>query len=737
MAKRRIVLLPLVASMLTLAAACTPRTTVRHPLVPATGITGDEEYQIQRGYYDALEVGAGGRLERRARLEAWLLGEADRDLAAQRPERALTRFRLALTLWDAEELWAKTDDDGQPGSCIDDAPLLRTADSLDQVFRRRGGHQAVLLALAVERALCRGDSTAPHRWRQLLDWTRLEDTLQRGSRKTMEDLEEVVEVWPTPLVVEELARVYLDQVAQGSRVGGSGLGEQLSEMLNLGAQPAMVVRRLAALYLGISQPQRAATALGRATAAAPELEGSPLAVLLAKTLRPEAGVRDALALAVVFARLEDDLPVAERICRDAGRRFAKESAPWLCVGEIAARRGRMTVAIDALERAVDRDATDWTAWMALARLYHNRLVQLASNDKLGDLGGELRHIETLHAEAQRRFPGKELEPSIADALYAVGRGYFNAGKIDEALRFLDRSLDRAANLPALEQLAQIQLKRGRGRAAMAVLDRAWPLAEKEEPDAARLYWQAKLERHRGDAWELLGDHPQALAAWRHAADNWHRIIRLHARTTGEGRAEAELERGKLLYLLGDRVSAIRSFERAIDTLPERGITYAETLAFLIPRGEREEALDAYHRALGRPEITEYLKTYFTLWVINLDRRVGQPEDPLGHAFLADLSGHEWYHQLAAWATGRMDDAELLARADSPAKRSEAYFYQAMRVLERGDQAEAEKLWRQVLVTEMMSYFEFDMATYYLTHGAKLAPPAASPNLVLPPGGDAI
>ncbi len=49
----------------------------------------------------------------------------------------------------------------------------------------------------------------------------------------------------------------------------------------------------------------------------------------------------------------------------------------------------------------------------------------------------------------------------------------------------------------------------------------------------------------------------------------------------------------------DGEMAIEAFERAIDAAPERGSTYADVLAYLVPRGERDEALDAYHRAVGR------------------------------------------------------------------------------------------------------------------------------------------
>src|SRR5205807_1765311 len=103
--------------------------------------------------------------------------------------------------------------------------------------------------------------------------------------------------------------------------------------------------------------------------------------------------------------------------------------------------------------------------------------------------------------------------------------------------------------------------------------------------------------------------------------NWSALLETHPDQLGpEERAEAELERGKLFYQLGDRERALAGIERAIDAAPERGATYADALAFLVPREEHDEALDAFHRALGRGAISEYLKVYCSLWIVDLDRR---------------------------------------------------------------------------------------------------------------------
>ena len=48
----------------------------------------------------------------------------------------------------------------------------------------------------------------------------------------------------------------------------------------------------------------------------------------------------------------------------------------------------------------------------------------------------------------------------------------------------------------------------------------------------------------------------------------------------------------------------------------------------------------------------------------------------------------------------------------------------MRGLGTGKRDEARALWRKVVDTRLMAFFEFDMATYYLKHPAGLGNPDA-------------
>jgi lipoprotein NlpI len=60
--------------------------------------------------------------------------------------------------------------------------------------------------------------------------------------------------------------------------------------------------------------------------------------------------------------------------------------------------------------------------------------------------------------------------------------------------------------------------------------------------------------------------------------------------------------------------------------------------------------------------------------------------------------------------------------DAPARKAESSFYRAMRAWSEGKKDEAKRLWQDVLSTDMMAFFEYDMAAYYLKHGSAPAQP---------------
>lgn len=723
---------------LVLAGACAPHATPPpvHPsaatisATPVKRIVTEDDYNTARPEYDALPIGAADRGERRAALAGYSLKQVRDDLDRGHPEDAYDAFKQALTLWDAAELWS-----GKVGGPTSDE-LRDGAARVERAFKKRGAHEEVLVALAVEMALQPDDAAARARYAEVTGWLRAGGATENelgatldGRGRVVDDLETVARLWPSPFVVGELTRLYFERHEASLTSSESGSlrrrrGGDLRALLQGGGRPSTAYD-LSRLYLRVSRPDAAAAELAKIKT--PQPGDDQIRLLVEHYAGKGAQPSDAINVAMLMAQGHDDYDVAERVCTDAAQRFPQAAEPHLCAGQIAMGRERLVVAMREFEAARQLQPGNRDVWQQLARLWERRLVAFANDENLDvtQLEPQLKKVEAFHAAAQKQFPGEPLHPSLAGALFEVGRGYYNVGRLQKAMEYLERSVGTEPSATAMELMGQIRLKKGDVKEAIALFERGIGIAAQaaqKDPNerAGEIYWRARLRRNVGDAYEALGDGGNAETARRSAIADWDTLAGIGL--TPDGKAEAGVERAKLFYMIGDRDQSLAAFESAIDAAPDRGSTYADVIAFLVPRGELDEALDAYHRALGRNEVTEYLKVYCSLWIVDLARRAKQPVDPLASAYLLSTDGGKWYDDLARWATGRETDPQMLARVDTPAKKAESSYYRAMRAAEAGDLDTAKKLWREVVDTDMMAFFEYDMAQMFLRLGTAPAHP---------------
>jgi tetratricopeptide (TPR) repeat protein len=691
------------------------------PAGPVKAISSEDDYNAARPDYDALTVHASERAARRQALEAWLVGQVRSALDRGHVEEAYDQLKQAATLWDAEELGGK----------IEDAPLHDGAVRIEQAFKKRGAHEEVLVALAIELELAPRDAGVRARYDEVTGWLRAGGATESeggmpvdGRGRVIEDLETVVKLWPSPFVVGELSRLYLERHEAGIANDPLGLGRRprrngndLRAILQGGPRPSTAYD-LARLYLRVSKADEAVAKLRLIKT--PQPGDEQIRLLIERYASKQATPSDAINVAGLLAQGHDDADVAERVCIDATARFPQATDPHLCAGEVAMAREQFVVAMREFEAARQLQPANRKIWEQLAQLWQARLYILVSDENLDvtQLEPQLKKVEAFHAAAQKQFAGETIHPSMANALFDVGRGYFNAGRLGKAMEYFERSVAVEAQATTLQQMGQIRLKKGEAKEAVALFERGVALPKSDK--AEELFWRAKLRRDLGDAYELSGDKSAAETARKSALADWDALANLGL--TSDGKAEAGIERAKLWYQLGDRDQSIANFEAAIDAAPDRGGTYADVIAFLVPRGELDEALDAYHRALGRNEVTEYLKVYCSLWIVDLARRAKQPIDPLASSYLQSTDGGKWYDDLARWATGRETEQQMMTRVDTPAKKAESAYYRAMRAIEAGDGEGAKRLWKEVVDTDMMAFFEYDMAQMFLRMGTAPAHP---------------
>jgi len=739
------------------------------------GIAYEDDFLEARLVFQALPISAPERAPLRGKLLHYLL---DPVLAlklddVRRETRELESddlydtvfesFRDALGLYDPAEISGVS-----PQVTPVDAGLLRPAAELVLgLFSPRGGGQQVTLALAALATLA-PDARQAQDWNgrldQVIHWTDEESAFDEGgsmhkASNAIDGLESALGDWPAPSVVSRLDGLYVARQARFASAlhhppSGDSARRALGELLLAhGEEMQRAVTSMAGAYLRAGRLTDAATRT--AQMAGEDGDDPELRALLATAAKPDAPPTDYLALARRFLPRVDflagtatDAPdpvVALRVLEAGLLRHPADADLLILSGHVARLLSSYFLAILRLEQAE----------AVLAKSPSQRDLQGRISAELIELGfvrlrlrldperdapayAEADDLRRRFVETKQRFAGTELKVRDADIDFELARSYVNAGLIDRAEPLFLRARDEGE--PTAEvtiELANLAFKRGDpARAAQIVREGIDLLRGKgtAQDTIGSVAGRARLDRLLGDTYDAAGDRDGASAAWRGSLIGWERLMIEHLRRKNiPESAEATVEVGRLLYLLGRHGEALQRFDDAIEEDGDRDQSYIDIVAFLVQAGETDAALGVYHRALARPgrAISEYVKVYTSLWVLDLSRRTTKVADPKAEGYLRTLDqrhgelrphrGAPWYHLLGRYAVGKISYDQVLAAADTTGKRAEIYFYEAMRRLGDGKPDDAHQLWQKVIETRMFSFFEFDMASRYLRVGAPNAP----------------
>lgn len=737
-------------------------------------IASEEDYFDAKLLYQALPESAPEQARLRAKLLDYLLGPIaplDAERVRKSPsllgneddfDRLADSFRDALEAFPPASLWAEG---GPPLTPRDRALMLASAKLLMAVHSPRGNELPVAMALFVLLSIDNANPEWPARLDQLFSWLDSGTQLAAGPQgprrlaSPADILENVAAAWPSPQVLDRLSKLLFarqEHVASilrrpvGSGEGARGL---LSDLLIDSESLSNLAVSAASLYVRCGQFEDAA-AIAQRLADRPG-DDPELRQLLAAAAAPQAQAAHFLALARRFLPRSDllrgtspdriDPATAMGALRRGLGAFPTDADLLLAAARVARLLGAPLLSLRHLEEAsaalaARRASPDLLGDLAAERidLAFLRLKMHIDPDHMPEAEREADVLRRQIADARARFGPARIKLEDADIDLIVAGGLVDAGQVDRAAPLLLRARREAdASGDVTRQLANLAIKRGEPEQAIVLLRQALATRERNAPPEDTLPYvegQARLSYLLGNACELTAHPEEARKAWSAAARGWERLMLEQIRRKNlSSSAEATFEVGRLYYLLGRREEGLRKLDEAIAQDEERDQSYLDAIAFLVQRGETDAALDIFRRALAKNgrSVSEYVKVYASLWIIDLTRRSAQVPDAGALGYLRGIAGRKvvlrparaagWYAELARYATDQLDYAGLLAKADTAGKRAEAYFYEAMRRLSNGKREEAHALWSKVTETNMMSFFEYEMALRYLRTGAPARP----------------
>ncbi|MBK9031874.1 MAG: hypothetical protein IPL61_11200 [Myxococcales bacterium] len=471
-----------------------------------------------------------------------------------------------------------------------------------------------------------------------------------------------------------------------------------SRDLAIALATAHQIERLAPALVGLQGlgRERRLDQLARA-AAAPEADARAWAALAGAIRASDGGDDDA------------KLRAALTVCLDGLVRFPDDATLTAAAAVYAMEAERVAQPIALLERARRADPDDVELADRLLQLYRERLGRLIYGGRGHAAAACLAELRQLYRELARRHRAHTWSVSWAQVLATYGRGLISQGELAAGQRALTSSVRAQPTLEALEMLGTVALKTGVASAARGYYEQAVALPG-DRP--AEQYARAKLLRLAGDAAAAAGDADAARGHYAEALSLWADLgqrLELPPNLAGERLVES----GKLFWALDkpDDGAELMTSASAVD--PDGADTHIQAVAFLLLHGQYDRARDTFYQALASERIGDYYKVYIALWILAEGRRLGRADDDQAQAYLAGRDGPLWYDEIARLATGRRSVGDLTARAATRARQTELAYYAAVLDPARPD---ASALLEDVVASELVLFFEYDMARHRLGRG---------------------
>lgn len=699
---------------------------VKVPEVPAKVADLDDFADALNNYW-LIPLDHPQRAAFRARLHRYLRGYIAEQLKAGDPAEALSGLEYALTLYTPGEL--RTIDTSDP-------KLATLAERVYKLAARKGHERPALFALAIQIQV--GDeavkTSALERWQEIEGWVLKNSVFATEPLLRHEELEESFEeiaaVFPSPFLVERLTELYLARYEQAVRLSG-GSSEASIEARNRAEITGYMLIRL---YLraddiggvlkvieriDMSVPTRrlvefVESAGGEAKTAGPLLD-------LANQFIPEERT-DAYSPVAPWYETQS-WGIVENLARRAIARYPDSPYAHLLLARSLRMSGLNEAAITELERTIAYKKDIFEAWQLLALLHQQQLSYHARRSPKRAVE-ELKEIEAFHAQAAEIWRDRPISPGIPQAYLTVSRVLFEAGKIERARTLLTRSIELEPQAAALDLLGTIEHKGGNPELARQHFERLLQLTF--EHQVHRMRWEASTHLTLGQVAHERGDKAEATAQFQTALRQLNALLLYPGLSSGE-RAHHYVERGKLLFMLGDLGRSTADFRQARTLQPANPEVYTEPMMFMVSHGFYNQARELFRAAVLSDALEDSLKLYFCLWITELAQRQGQQPDEQAVTYLTNYRGSSWEQQLAAHATGKLTEDELLNTAKDTGEKAEAYFYVGLAKWRQGQAADAKALMQKVLGTKMMGFFEYEMARSYLRWDdlpAKARQPAA-------------
>lgn len=407
-------------------------------------------------------------------------------------------------------------------------------------------------------------------------------------------------------------------------------------------------------------------------------------------------------LSRVFAELQPEISI--KLCHEGEREYPSDDNFPLCLGILYSMEKLPNISFGYLDRAITLNNKRKEAYNEMFKVVADQIDLLTQQEDINQVRKMYSRAEDILQRYSKNFPNEQSPLSRANLYYFMGMAEYDTGNINNSIERFEKSLKINPQFrSSLLQIGMIYTYRNDVQKGLTYLRKALdvpPVSLDEDQ-----FWRGIILEFMGDLYRYQKNSHRANSLYEEAENNWERII---PRLNKNKLSDALLKLAVLNHRLNKIPQRDDMITKSIAADPDNSFTYTHLISFLTSEMDVSKSNELYNIVFNHAQIKREWKIYSSMWVAALNKIYNQNSDKAIEYLSRQQNGDDWVTNLAKFYSGTINYEQLVKLAKTKGQTAEAYFYEALPIIKTQPQ-KAKNLLQKVLDSEMMAYFEYQMA----------------------------
>jgi tetratricopeptide (TPR) repeat protein len=350
------------------------------------------------------------------------------------------------------------------------------------------------------------------------------------------------------------------------------------------------------------------------------------------------------------------------------------------------------------------------AWDKLFKLTLMRFYKFIENEDLDNARKEVEFFQKIFQRMNQIWPDEDNHKYQAEIAISLSNLYQTRGNPDRARKILKKAFARSKNFGLLDELIKLEYWDGNYQKALDYFEEYNKISENRNYAMIRYMLMGS---YLGRILDRMGKDQRAKYTRMKIIRYLGKIVK--AVKHNQAKNKIMYVAGNLYLELGRPKMAVQIYQYIIERQGSCS-NLMPILRNLSQRGYFNDSLDIYYSILGSKMCSENRKVYasFLIYLQGLQKKAESSKLEIAVNYINSYRGSKWLEEIANYISGKTSFAALLSNADSPGRKTEAWFYGALKVWGEKGWKEAKKRLAKATSQKVYIFIEHFYADFLLS-----------------------